>query len=87
MMKTSFSTLACPDWNFSQVLAAAGNYGYDGVELRVLSRELDLWKLPEFRAPALAAARAAVEDSGLIVAGLGSSACFHSPDAQERERN
>jgi sugar phosphate isomerase/epimerase len=87
MMKTSFSTLACPDWNFSQVLAAAGNYGYDGVELRVLSRELDLWKLPEFRAPALPAARSAVEDSGLVIAGLGSSACFHSPDAQERERN
>ncbi|MBN9617439.1 MAG: hypothetical protein BGO25_14735 [Acidobacteriales bacterium 59-55] len=87
MMKTSFSTLACPDWNLSEVLAAAEKYGYDGVELRVISRELDLWKLPEFHGSALAATRAAVEDHGLVVAGLGSSACFHSPDAQERERN
>lgn len=87
MMKTSFSTLACPDWNLSEVLAAAENYGYDGVELRVISRELDLWKLPEFHVSALAATRATVEDRGLVVAGLGSSACFHSPDAQERERN
>ncbi len=87
MMKTSFSTLACPDWNLSQVLTAAANYGYDGVELRVISRELDLWKLPEFNASGLAATRAAVEDHGVVVAGLGSSACFHSPDAQERERN
>jgi len=87
MMKTSFSTLACPDWNLSQVLAAAENYGYDGVELRVISRELDLWKLSEFRASALAATRAAVEERGLVVTGLGSSACFHSSDSQERERN
>jgi sugar phosphate isomerase/epimerase len=87
MMKTSFSTLACPDWSLAEVLASAANYGYDGVELRVISRELDLWKLPEFHASALAATRAVVEDHGLVVAGIGSSACFHSPDARERERN
>lgn len=87
MMKTSFSTLACPDWNLSQVLAAAENYGYDAMELRVLSRELDLWKLPEFHVSTLAATRKAVEDRGLVVACVGSSACFHSSDAQERERN
>ena len=49
-MKTSFSTLACPDWSLPEVLGAAANYGYDGVELRVISRELDLWKLPSVAA-------------------------------------
>lgn len=87
MMKTSFSTLACPDWSLSEVLRAAAAYGYDGVELRVLSRELDLWKLPELKSSSLAATRAAIEDHGLVVASMGSSACFHSPDVQERERN
>jgi sugar phosphate isomerase/epimerase len=87
MMKTSFSTLACPDWTLSQILAAARNYGYNGVELRVVGRELDLWNLPEFTSSSLAATRAAVEDHGLVVAAMGSSACFHSPDAAERERN
>jgi sugar phosphate isomerase/epimerase len=87
MMKTSFSTLACPDWDLSEVLAAAANYGYDGVELRVISGELDLWKLPEFQFSSLAATRAAIEYHGLVVAVMGSSACFHSPDARERERN
>ena len=87
MMKTSFSTLACPDWNLSQILAAAQNYGYDGVELRVVAHELDLWNLPEFKSSSLAASRAAVEDHGLVVVAIGSSACFHSPDATERERN
>jgi sugar phosphate isomerase/epimerase len=86
-MKTSFSTLACPDWSLAEVLAAAAGYGYDGVELRVISRELDLWKLPEFNSSSLAATRAAIHDEGLVVAAVGSSACFHSADIQERERN
>jgi sugar phosphate isomerase/epimerase len=86
-MKTSFSTLACPDWGLAEVLAAAANYGYDGVELRVISRELDLWKLPEFQLAALAGTHSLIEDHGLVVASIGSGACFHSPDAQERKRN
>ncbi len=86
-MKTSFSTLACPDWHFEQVLEAAVNYGFDGVELRVISRELDLWKLREFQVDLLAATRGRVEDLGLRIVSVGSSACFHSPDAEERRRN
>ena len=87
MMKTSFSTLACPEWSLDEVLDAAVNYGFDGVELRVISRELDLWKLPDFQLNSLAAARKRVENLGLRVASVDSSACFHSPDAQERQRN
>ncbi len=87
MIKTSFSTLACPDWNLPEVLRAAAIYGYDGVELRVISRELDLWNLPDFKSSSLAATRTVIQDHGLVVASMGSSACFHSPDVQERERN
>lgn len=86
-MKTCFSTLACPDWSLSEILAAAVRYRYDGVELRVVSREFDLWKLLEFQASALSATRRAIVDHGLAVACLGSSACFHSSDPQERQRN
>jgi sugar phosphate isomerase/epimerase len=87
MMKASFSTLACPDWSLDQALEAAVNYGFDGVELRVISRELDLWKLPDFQVGSLAATRKRVEDLGLRVACVDSSACFHSPDVKERQRN
>lgn len=87
MMKTSFSTLACPDWTFEQILQAAVKYGFDGVELRVVSRELDLWKLPEFQWDSLASTRKRVEGLGLQIACVNSSACFHSPDAKERQRN
>jgi len=87
MMKTSFSTLACPDWSLTEVLQAAVRYGYDGVELRVISRELDLWNLPEFKPSALAGTRNIIQDCGLAVASIGSSTCFHSTDLLERERN
>ena len=86
LMKTSFSTLACPDWNLSQVIAAAVKYGYDGIELRVLSRELDLWTLPELKPSKLSAARKSIEDHGLVVTCIGSGAVFHSADARERQR-
>ncbi len=87
MMRTSFSTLACPDWNLQEILQAAATYGYDGVELRVVSRELDLWNLPEFKSSSLTATCSVIQDHGLAIASMGSSACFHSPDIQERNRN
>jgi sugar phosphate isomerase/epimerase len=87
MMKTSFSTLACPEWGLPEVLKAAVSFGFDGVELRVISRELDLWNLPDFRISSLASTRRLIEDRGVRVVSMGSSACFHSPDAQERQCN
>ena len=79
-MKTSFSTLACPEWTLQQVLDGTVRYGFDGVELRVISHELDLWKLPEFSGAGLNATRRRIEDHGLSVVSVGSSANFHSPD-------
>jgi sugar phosphate isomerase/epimerase len=87
MMKTSFSTLACPDWSLKQALQAAVNYGYDGVELRVLSNELDLWKLPEFQPSARVDTRKQIDDHGILIPCVGTSACFHSPELIERQRN
>ncbi|HVC35260.1 MAG TPA: sugar phosphate isomerase/epimerase family protein [Chloroflexota bacterium] len=39
-MKFGMSTLACPSWTLEQVAAAAREYGYDGVELRLLDGEV-----------------------------------------------
>ncbi|MGZ4114630.1 MAG: sugar phosphate isomerase/epimerase family protein [Actinomycetota bacterium] len=39
-MRLAFSTLACPEWPLERVLAAAAEYGYDGVELRMLDADL-----------------------------------------------
>jgi len=87
MMKTSFSTLACPSWNLPQILRAASDYGYDGVELRAVSNELDLWKLPDFQPSALERTRKRIEDHAISISCVDTSACFHSPEAAERKSN
>ena len=39
-VKIAFSTLACPAWSLRQVIEAAREYDYDGVELRLVDGEL-----------------------------------------------
>ena len=39
-MKLAFTTLACPNWSLEQAVAAARQYGYEGLELRLLDGEL-----------------------------------------------
>src|SRR5579859_1825869 len=45
-VKLAFSTLACPEWSRDQVAAAAAEYGYQGVELRLLDGKLIEGNLP-----------------------------------------
>ena len=40
-MKFAFSTIACPGWDFQNLVARAKEFGYDGVELRSLLNETD----------------------------------------------
>lgn len=39
-MQLAFSTLGCPNWSMEQVVAAARQYGYEGLELRLLDGEV-----------------------------------------------
>ena len=84
----SFSTLGCPDWTFDQLVAFAKVHGYNGIELRGVLRELDLIKCPEFNSPAaIALSRKKVEDRGLQIVCLGSSAVLHEPIGLKRQTN
>ena len=38
--RLAFTTLACPDWSLDRVIEATREYGYDGVELRLLDGEI-----------------------------------------------
>jgi sugar phosphate isomerase/epimerase len=44
--KLAFTTLACPGWTLDQIVRAAREYGYDGVELRLLDGEIISADLP-----------------------------------------
>lgn len=39
-MKLAFSTLACPTWSTEQVIRAAADFGYDGIEWRLVDGEI-----------------------------------------------
>jgi len=48
-MKLSFSTLACPEWTMSQIIATAADSGYDGIELRFVEEKIRYGSCRYFR--------------------------------------
>lgn len=75
-LQISFSTLACPDWSWHEVVRFGSAFGYDGVEVRLLSRETDLLKIADLQPSQLAARRRELHEAGFRVAGLASSVRF-----------
>ena len=84
----SFSTLGCPKWSFETILKYAAENHYDGIEIRGIQDELDLPKCKEFNTPdRIKVSRKMVEDKGLKIIDLGSSAKMHLADAAQRKTN
>lgn len=80
-LRIAFSTLACPDWTWADILRRGPEYGYNGVEIRLLSRETNLLNIPELLPAQRATRRRELDESGFRVAGLASSVRF---DAKEQ---
>ena len=87
-MKLAFSTLGCPEWNLDQIIAAARDSGYEGVEWRGYLAEMDLPKSAVFTPAARGETRQRFQDAGLEFACLGSSVRLAdpAPDARRREK-
>ena len=47
-MRLAFSSLSCPAWTLEQIVRAAIENRYDGVELRGLGSHIDILQAPEF---------------------------------------
>ena len=86
MIRTSFSTLGCPDWSFTELIEYGSDAGFDGVEIRLLERETDLLAVPAFQPSRLSERRRELTEGGFRVCGIASSVAFDSPDATERQR-
>ena len=85
-MKLAFSTLGCPNYELEEVLRAASEYGYAGLELRALGGGLDLLARPEFAPAAIEGTRRRLEVQGLSVCCVDTSCAFHDRDEDERRR-
>jgi fatty-acyl-CoA synthase len=81
-MKLAFSTLACPGWTLDQAVAAARQYGYEGLELRLLDGEL---LRPDLDVEARRRVRALCTDAGLPIVCVDTSLRIAQPDPAARE--
>lgn len=84
MMKLSFSSLGCPEWDLATIASAAREYGYDGVELRGAGRE---HISPEFSKAERQQVKAMFADQGVEIVCLCAYTRFAMPDADERRQN
>jgi sugar phosphate isomerase/epimerase len=85
-LQISFSTLASPDWTWHDVLRHGPEYGYDGVEVRLLSRNTDLLSITDLAPSHWPARKRELTDTGFAVSGLASSVRFDYPDPVERRK-
>jgi sugar phosphate isomerase/epimerase len=80
-LKFGLSTLGCPAWSLERVAEAAIEYGYDGVELRLLDGEIISPSLLQANRGRIIRLFGSGKPG---VVGLGTSVRFTSADAEER---
>src|SRR4029079_6252235 len=80
-MKLAFTTLACPGWTLEQAVEAARQYGYEGLELRLLDGEL---LRPDLDIEARRRVRARCPAAGLPIVCVDTSVRIAQPDAALR---
>ncbi len=84
----SFSTLGCPKWSFMQIVNAAVEYGYEGIEIRGIQNYLDITKGPDFgSSKSIEASMKILNDKHLKVVSLDTSTNLHYLDAAKRKSN
>ena len=84
-MKLSFSTLGCHEYTLDQIIDCGKKYGFNGVELRHVEKNVNLWELPDFSSGAsLAASKRKLDDAGLAVCVVGASGSFAKAGLEHR---
>jgi len=85
-LKICFSTLASPDWSWHDVVKSGPQFGYQGVEIRLLNRETNLLIDPHLAEHHWPRRQRELKDAGFQVAGLASSIRFDDPSSAVRQR-
>ncbi len=79
-----FSTLGSPAWSIERAAEQAVADGYAGLEVRILDGQVIPTDLPAERRDAI---RSLMKQHGLVIAGIGASTRFSSPDADDRAQH
>jgi fatty-acyl-CoA synthase len=76
-MKLSFSTLGCPNWTWREIISAAVDLGYNGIELRGLGEDIFLPKIDLFSPEHIRETRDDLSGKGLSIPCVTSDVCLH----------
>lgn len=82
-MKYAYSTLACPDWTIQEALEKTTEYGYDGIEIRLIDGET---VNPDISAAERDRVAKIFADSDVPVFCLDSSLRFAEADEDARKK-
>ncbi len=86
-MKISFSTLACPDFSWTDIYSMAKDFGFDGIEIRGLGADIFSVKAQPFTDAQLPNTVAKLKSLKLEIPILSSAACLKFADkAEETEQ-
>ena len=79
-MKISFSTLACPDFSWTDIYSMAKDFGFDGIEIRGLGNQIYSVKAQPFTEQQLPKTVEKLNSLGLEIPCLTSGACLKFKD-------
>ena len=79
-MNLSFSTLGCPNWTWREILAAAVDLHYNGIELRGIGQDIFLPKIDLFSPERIRDTREELASKGLSIPCVTSDVCLHLND-------
>ena len=82
-MKISFSTLACPDFSWTDIYSMAKDLGFGGIELRGLGNEIYSYKAKPFTDENIDKTIAKLSKLGLEIPCLSSGCCLKFFDKAE----
>ena len=82
-MKYGFSTLVCPGWQWDEIITAASDLGFDGVELRGIGKDIILPESKLFSETGIPAIQSSLARTGLQIPCLSTGACLSDPAVQE----
>ena len=86
MLRLSFSTLGCPEWDIAQIVAAATAGGYAAVDFRGYLGTTDITESDAFKGASLREIARRVAGEGISVSCLSSSAKMSAADDADRMR-
>ncbi len=82
-MKISFSTLACPDFSWTEIYSMAKDVGFNGIEIRGIGDEINAVKAKPFRNDKINDTIAKLNKLNLEIPCLSCGACLKFADRQD----